>query len=383
MNMLIRTINLFACVVLLTQCQKVELPASDEGAPVFTLQATIDGAPIDIVAGDSGYVMDPSFRVDTTGVPVYTGTFRELECAAGCLPFISVSIRGSAPGSAQPDTDLQIGAYPFLEPAGSTTEISYRIRFSGEHDTSVEDSPVAFSWDFGDGTSSSQQSPEHEYPDDTPRRVALETINAAGCTSSVEKVVAFQPLTVPCEVDFTIQLPQGASPAQAVFNGPFNNYQTWFWPGGDSSMLTNYPIFQLLPQEIREICLTAVNTEGCQAQTCQSVFMGNAFELGYCATDFTYQALVDTTFTPAPAQFGTVWIEYGDETGRIFSSALGVQDTVSGNFFRIFSREPFEPSENGQPTEKLEVSFQCRLYDSDGQFRGILSGTGAIAVALP
>ena len=148
-------------------------------------------------------------------------------------------------------------------------------------------------------------------------------------------------------------------------------------------MLTNYLIVQLAPQEFRPVCLTAVNTEGCQAESCQSVYFGNAQALEYCATDFTYQASVDTTFISGPEQFGTAWIEYVDETGRPFSSALGGQDSVSGDFFRVLSRVPFEPNENGLPTDKLKVSFQCRLYGPDGLLLGTLSGTGDIAVAHP
>ncbi|MCB0557659.1 MAG: PKD domain-containing protein [Lewinellaceae bacterium] len=383
MKVLIRAFSILAIVSLLGQCQKIELPAPEEGTPVFSLQASLDGAPQEIIGGDSSYIMRASFFVDSAGLPVYRGTFEELDCVTNCKPSIRFSFRAAGPGPAQPDTDLRIGDYPFLAPEESSTAITYRVVFSGLHSSNAVNAPITYNWDFGDGSSSALQGPEHEYPDDAPRFVRLETRNAAGCLSSIEKEIAFEPLPIPCEVDFTLQPAQGTTPAQAVFEGPFNLYSTWGWFENDSSLVTSYPIGQLLPQQVREICLTATNTEGCQSETCKSVFLNNFQGLGYCATDFSYLASVDTTFTPVPEQFGSVWLEYIDGTGRVFNSASGPQDTMSGDFFRVISVEPFELNENGQPTEKLEVAFQCRLYDTNGQPFGTLTGTGVIAVAHP
>ena len=383
MKALIRIFSIFTLMMVFGQCQKVELPPPEEGQPVFSLQSSLDGEPLEITAGDSTYIMQASFFVDTAGVTVYQGTFEELGCTASCLPSLRFSFQAAGPGPAQPDTDLRIGDYPYRAPGNSSTEVSYRVIFSGTHDSNDIDAPITYNWDLGDGSSSGFQSPEHEYPNDEPRFVRLETRNAAGCLSSIEKKITFEPSPVPCEVDFMLQPAQGASPVQAVFEGPFNLYSSWSWFENDSSLATTYPLGQFLPQEVREVCLTATNTEGCQSQTCKSIFLLSFQGFGYCATDFSYQALIDTLFTPAPEQFGTVWLEYVDEQGRFFTSASGVQDTINGDFFFFFSTEPFEPNENGFPTEKLEVAFQCRLYDPDGQPSGILSGTGVIAVAHP
>lgn len=57
--------------------------------------------------------------------------------------------------------------------------------------------------------------------------------------------------------------------------------------------------------------------------------------------------------------------------------------TVGGGFFQVLSKEPFGPDGNGLLTEKLEASFQCRLYDVAGQPLGTLAGTAVLAVAHP
>ncbi|MCB9264652.1 MAG: PKD domain-containing protein [Lewinellaceae bacterium] len=384
MKMVFRILGLAMMILLLAQCQKVELPSPGEGTPVFSLQGSLNGAPLAITAGDSSYVLRASSFTDTAEVPVYRATFGELDCSSGCLPSVTISIRGAGPGAAQPDTDLSVGMYPLRQPVEDTMEISYRMAFFGLHEASTADAPVSYHWDFGDGATSDLRDPEHEYQDNNPRRVRLETQNASGCTSSRERMVAFIPPPVPCEVDFTLQPPQGASPPMAVFSGSLNNYSFWSWFQNDSSMLASYPITQLLPQEIREVCLTAVNTEGCQAQTCKSVFLSNnPAAFGFCSTDFTYQPRVDTFFTPAPDRYGTAWIDYSDGTGQTYSSALGYQDTTAGNFFEVDSIEPFEPNENGMPTQKLKVRFRCRLYGIDGQPFGILEAGSTIAVAHP
>ncbi len=383
MSVSLRVAVFSAVLFFFGQCRKIELPPPDEGAPVFFIQAAIDGVPLDIAAGDSTYVMRATYEQDTAGAAVYRGAFEELGCTSGCLPSLRFYFRGAGPGAPQPDTELRLGAYPLRQPDTPTLVISYRAVFSGVNDISVIDVPASFSWDFGDGATSALQNPEHEYENGEPRLVRLETINSNGCVSSMEQKITFGPPILPCRVDFSLQPPQGANPAQAVFDGPFNNYQTWSWFDGDSTLLTSYSIPQLLPQEFREACLTAVNTEGCQSQTCKSAFLGNNQEFGYCATDFTWETIIEVSVSPGGEQFGTVWIEYVDGSGQLFSSALGAQDTTGGDFFRVLSKEPFEPNENGLPTEKLEVSFQCRLYAVDGQPLGTIEGSGAIAVAHP
>lgn len=372
-----------ALILLFSHCRKIELPPPDAGVPVFALQARLDGVPLEISAGDSSYVLRASFRADSLGVPVYQGAFRELGCASGCRPAISFSVRGAGPGPARPEAELQPGRYAYLQPLADSTEIIYKAQFAGMHEASTVDAPLSYRWDFGDGSTSNLQNPEHLYPDDSPRLVRLESRNGNGCASYKEKRIAFEPQPVPCEVDFVIQPAQGAFPAEAVMEGPLSNYEAWSWFEGDSSLIANYPLPQLVPQDTLEQCLTATTIDGCQAQSCQSVFLNSFQDFEYCATDFSYQVEVDTFFMPAPDQYGTVWVEYTDESGRLFSSAFGAQDSQGAAFFDIIAREPFEPNENGQPTVKLEISFQCLLYGAGGQLFGTLSGTGVIAVAHP
>ncbi|MCB0589541.1 MAG: hypothetical protein KDD06_29925, partial [Phaeodactylibacter sp.] len=71
MKMVFRILGLAMMILLLTQCQKVELPPPDEGTPVFSLQGSLNGAPLAITAGDSSYVLRASFFTDTAEVPVY------------------------------------------------------------------------------------------------------------------------------------------------------------------------------------------------------------------------------------------------------------------------------------------------------------------------
>lgn len=84
-----------------------------------------------------------------------------------------------------------------------------------------------------------------------------------------------------------------------------------------------------------------------------------------------------TTFTP-PDFFNKVALQWVDAQGVIWRSDRANQPT--GSFFQVVSSTGYDVNENGLPTQKKQVIFQCVLFDDNGQSRPF-SGAGIIAVA--
>ncbi len=84
-----------------------------------------------------------------------------------------------------------------------------------------------------------------------------------------------------------------------------------------------------------------------------------------------------TNFTP-PGFFNKVTLQWVDAQGVIWRSDRAAQPMDS--FFQIVRSTAYDANENGLPTQKKQVAFQCALFNTAGQSRPF-SGQGVIAVA--
>jgi len=88
----------------------------------------------------------------------------------------------------------------------------------------------SYSWDFGDGGTSTLQSPQHNYASHGIFNVTLTIVNSNGCIHTVTKPVTVYPKPVP---DFTV--------SQAACVGlPVNYYNQSFVPAGFSSYIDQW-----------------------------------------------------------------------------------------------------------------------------------------------
>lgn len=90
---------------------------------------------------------------------------------------------------------------------------------------------TSWSWDFGDGNTSTQQSPSHQYAPGT-YQVSLTANNAGGCASSIsnEVVVYATP-----EVSFTADPMEGFEPLVVDFVNTSSNATNYTWDFGDGN----------------------------------------------------------------------------------------------------------------------------------------------------
>ena len=362
-------------------CQKVEVPENVEGTAIFSFRGLLDSTAIEIAAGEEGYVMRTSSETDTSDLRGYIGTFEPLSCCNAKLRFIFRDSSKTNPSAAK---SLVLGNYNYLIPVTPTSSTLYNVQFTPSFETNGNISPDSFFWNFGDGNNTTDAIPTHVYNDNQERVVRLIVSTEDGCTAEIEKTINLNSVT-DCAVDFNLFAVQQGFGIEAMIEpaSPLNpnGLSTWLWDGLNDSTIY-YTIFPELGVA-EQICMRGeIASDGCVAEICKGVYITGQQQppFIYCEANFTYSVQPEQITEPVPDQLGTIIVEYEDEQGQIYTSALGSQDAAQ---FTVLSIEPFEQNENGMPTQKINLQMDCRLYDATGAFAFNLSGDAAIAVGAP
>jgi PKD repeat protein len=131
---------------------------------------------------------------------------------------------------------------------------------------------IAWNWTFGDGTTSTEQNPQHVYTGVGSYDVCLTFTTAIGCTSTVCQTVTVS-LTPICNADFNYQ---------TLANGDlqFNDLSTanstivsWAWTFGNQTSSAQNPIQTFVGGFSYDVCLTITTLAGCTDFSCQVVFV--------------------------------------------------------------------------------------------------------------
>lgn len=129
----------------------------------------------------------------------------------------------------------------------------------------------SFTWRFGDGSSSTQQSPVHTYMNSGFYAIKLVAINPGGCGDSLTK-----PYTVtvppPVAAHFTYA---AVSNSVLLFTNTSENSVKSKWDFGDNTgSLANNPQHTFPEITNYRVCLTAYNSLNCADSICDDVFTG-------------------------------------------------------------------------------------------------------------
>jgi len=168
--------------------------------------------------------------------------------------------------------------------------------------------PVAWTWDFGDGTSSSAQSPQHAYAQAGTYNVTLSVSNSGG-TSSKSKFVTVS-LGDPPKAAFTFQ----ANGLKVVFvDGSTGGPTGWNWDFGDGTTSTQQnPTHTYANAGSYTVVLTATNAAGAS----QATHLVTVATSTPPAANFCYQRnKLAVIFTDISTPAATSWAwDFGDCT---------------------------------------------------------------------
>jgi PKD repeat protein len=137
------------------------------------------------------------------------------------------------------------------------------------NNSTVSAGNLLFNWKFGDGKTSSSQSPRHRYDAGTSKtyNVTLVAVVPGGCSDSITKPVSVN--TNP-NAAFTYTTSGRLVNFKATEVGA-TTYHWSFDDGGDASTQNAQYHFLNYPSGKYNVCLTVTNAAGCDKQSCQMI----------------------------------------------------------------------------------------------------------------
>lgn len=343
---------------------KVDLPPNAFEDPVFELEFAAAGSQQNLTAGEGEIYLFTTYAVDS-GLTC-TGSFALSNCPDGDCPG-SVTVEFHLPpwsDTSDPNTIFLPGGFDFryVDTTGGT---------SYDHLTLVADSTQlsydSFLWTVDGSPLSGDSVAIDLFSHPSTVQVQLSGEKNNGTSSQALRSIAIPPnnTTYPA-VDILVENVGAISilNAQASGNGPFS----YLWSDGNTaSSLTTDSTSQSF------YAVTITDSLGQTASA--SISLVNVPLGSFRSVTFTEN--VEKIVVPSSNE--GVALQWVDAQGIIWRSDR--QQQPSGNF-TILESEPYERNEKGEMTRKMQVTFSCLLFNTQGdsiQF----SGEGVIAVAHP
>lgn len=148
----------------------------------------------------------------------------------------------------------------------------------------------SYSWDFGDGNTSTEETPAHSYAAEGNYTVVLTATNACGSVTAMQNVEVVLPPTA----GFTADPETGCAPLTVQFNdASSSNVTSWEWTfdGGIPATSTEQnPVVVFENPDFYSVTLTVTNSAGSDTQT--NNFFISALSQPLAAFDYVLNGLV-------------------------------------------------------------------------------------------
>lgn len=179
-------------------------------------------------------------------------------------------------------------------------------------DSSTTGTLISRLWDFGDGNTSTEQNPVHEYGEPGQYTVCLTVTDSCGSDTSCQLVELYEPMIV------TIHIQPSVTNDRAVqFSDKSVGTTRWLWNFGDGTTSAEQsPLHTYREYGTYQVCLKAGNNQF-QGTTCESLLLTVVPSLHADNPVLVY---------PNPSQ-GKLWI-------RFFSNYPGMIVTISDRMGR-------------------------------------------------
>lgn len=247
--------------------------------------------------------------------------------------------------SSNASTEVQVFAQPTANFNFTSVCKGNSTQFTSTTTTNPPGQPVNYRWNFGDGQSSSQQNPSHQYATAGNHQVTLTVSSGNGsCTSSkTQTVTVYETPIANAGNDQTI--PYGAS-AQLRGSGGSVGAFSYHWEPADKVVNPD-----------------AQNTQTIELTETETFFLTVSNPQGDCTSDDQVNILVQGSAMAASASASPSTLCEGDST-RLQALAIG----GTGNYTYSWSPtlnlgDPHSPNPIAFPTET--ITYTCVI--SDGQ----------------
>ncbi len=214
-------------------------------------------------------------------------------------------------------------------PGDTTACVPFSLRFLNQS-TFTDASIIAYQWNFGDGTTSSQPSPVHTFSTAGVYEVEMIAIDGNGCADTASHTITVRPLPTPA---FTVSDSLGCAPVTvSFFDQSFASaaITDWYWEFGDGATSTDrFPTHTYLVNDDYDVSLTITDVFGCsQTITDPDVIRLGSPDADFVLSDnvvcpgtevtFTNTSLADTTIDTYIWDFGDGFSGSGEQVTHAY-----------------------------------------------------------------
>ncbi|MEL7530767.1 MAG: PKD domain-containing protein [Bacteroidota bacterium] len=349
----LRLLILIFCGLALVSCRK-DLPLPTDGEVLFSVEGRLDGKKWQLEAGIDDYFLDTDHAIDDEAVREFSGHFRPTDCK-DCRENLKIVIRDYKRDiSTEPVNLDSIFKDQFLLYRGEVPVPDGRtFRFRGH---SGGTPPFEYQWDFGDGHTSTEAEPKHQFAGDSAYLVSVFIKDANGCSDQSRNEVATGERFNQCEIEY-IATPQGNSQVEldVAYDGIEQDFPFVLWSFGDGSVAQGaYSLTHTYDfPGIYEVKMVLFGADG---QVCCDIKNIYSEPSETCASYIAYRSA-----NPTP-ELRRIYIVYTDDQGRSYTTDY-FEGQPDESFFELLDWETYKEDADGQPTVKIDASFQCRLFE--------------------
>lgn len=224
-----------------------------------------------------GWLPGPLVGANQTVTPTATTTYTAaVTDANGCTASTTTNVTVNPVPVAAFTSDVVSGCAPVC------------VNFTDNSTVAAPGVIMAWDWDFGDATTSTQQNPQHCYNTPGVYTVILQVKTADGCTHTVTMTNYISAWVVPVAAFTASPQPTTIFNSQIYFTDLSSNASSWQWSFGDvlnSSSTDQNPSFSYGQPECYTVQLDVTSPNGCTASETSeicidpdvSVYVPNAF----------------------------------------------------------------------------------------------------------
>jgi len=382
---------LLATIVLLSACERKELPVPSADTPLFSVSGTVGGESIELAAGQNDMYLFTRYDQDENNVYSFVGELKDANCPNLCGPALGISIRDNQvsqeAGLSAVEQSLQTKQYAFRA-STDLDQPEYVVQFTAE--PFGQGAVSVYEWEFGDGSTSNERNPEHRYPADglDNYEVRFSVLYLNTCKSEVRNVV-YMP-SYGCRTYFYeeepllyVAAPAGGKEFSADWASKFFGY-----PGQGKEIKYSLPPSSDYPPDFRGIDLLTLETlddNNCFARMRRHIVVDSNEAKDYpseaCAANFNYDAELAAVLPQDTLDFSEVTITWVSESGVLYSSFDVVQPSSSR--FEIVAVDDYETNEMGEQTKRIEFNVTCLVKAANGSLLKLEGIKGAFAAAYP
>ncbi len=360
-------------LLILTSCQKEDLPESTIGTPVFISSYELDGQGYNLVAGEANLALNPSLSIEND-TAYFINKLLQKDCE-NCGPGFEMSLRSPIPFDSLQTLNLQSE----LE----NWDYGFADAVVNQYTTTVSASAFSNTGNVGgfwylDGILiSADPSDSIVFTVEDPGNYELSHVPLQGCDSPSVIDLSIDEGQVPCfgHIEHSIFSPflYTAIPSESFDLGAIS-YQ-WF---AEDTVFQNAigPEFQLNTQQFTypELCVT-MSDGNCSFTTCYAL-PDNPVT---CQTNIQIdQITLDSTQTVEPiALVGFIFIS---DDGTIYTTHSEYDED---DFIFLHALEPYsEPNNPDKNYLKAEFQFSTKAVSETGQEVPV-AGNVQVAIEIP